>query len=433
MIERITRITMEIFSAVAKDENRTMQLRGCAMFRVLQMVDEMTCVTDGSKLPNSIPFKQSSVLLTYQGPWGDISVENGEDMRADIDIVCLRLSAHPQVSCLWAAFNRFAEQLHDHYKCEGMAVGCELCCKTLVGQGALKVHLHLWLALSIRADRVLTSTAVRWRGTAPHTSGLAGSMSDKRKGFTRYCGCYYIRAPKIGQIFHAGTKVPFEDFTVAPSWISALVMAGKMNASAAKLEYARALCCAESNIRNLECAARIRREHEQEVARLHVERAIRDSERAFRMIPAVEYWKQQYEIVQGRYKFLVLDGPSRMGKTRFTLSMGTPQSVLSLDCAACVEPDMKSFIRGQHTLLLFDEARATMVIRCKKLFQASSDLVQMATSATNMMSYVVWVHAIRMVIASNRWQPDVEALDPQDRSWIEANSVYVFVDHPLFL
>jgi hypothetical protein len=161
---------MEIFSAVAKDENRTMQLRGCAMFRVLQMVDEMTCVTDGSKLPNSIPFKQSSVLLTYQGPWGEISVENGEDMRADSDIVCLRLSAHPQVSCLWAAFNRFAEQFHDHYKCEGMAVGCELCCKTLVGQGALKVHLHLWLALSIRADRVRS---------------LPGST--RCSGFSRWC------------------------------------------------------------------------------------------------------------------------------------------------------------------------------------------------------------------------------------------------------
>ena len=93
---------------------------------------------------------------------------------------------------------------------------------------------------------------------------------------------------------------------------------------------------------------------------------------------------------------------------------------------------MKAFLRGQHTVILFDEARATMVIRCKKLFQASSDLVQLATSATNMMSYVVWVHAVRMVIASNRWKQDLEALDQQDRAWIEANSIYVFVDTPLF-
>ena len=108
--------------------------------------------------------------------------------------------------------------------------------------------------------------------------------------------------------------------------------------------------------------------------------------------------------------------------------------MLSLDCAACVEPDMKAFLRGQHTVILFDEARATMVIRCKKLFQASSDLVQLATSATNMMSYVVCVcvHAVRMVIASNRWKQDLEALDQQDRAWIEANSIYVFVDTPLF-
>ena len=259
-----------------------------------------------------------------------------------------------------------------------------------------------------------------------------GNMSDKRRGFTKYCGCYYVRAPKIGQLFQAGTKVPFDDFSVSPTWISALVMAGKMHAAIARLEYARALCCAEANIRNLECAARVKREYEQEAARLRVELAIRESERAFRIIPDVELWKQQYETVQGRYKFLVLDGPSRMGKTRFTLSMGGPRSVLSLDCAACVEPDMKAFLRGQHTVILFDEARATMVIRCKKLFQASSDLVQLATSATNMMSYVVWVHAVRMVIASNRWKQDLEALDQQDRAWIEANSIYVFVDTPLF-
>jgi hypothetical protein len=94
---------------------------------------------------------------------------------------------------------------------------------------------------------------------------------------------------------------------------------------------------------------------------------------------------------------------------------------------------MKLYRRGQHTVILFDEAHASMIIRSKKLFQASSDLVQLATSAANMMSYVVWVHGVRMVIASNRWQMELEALDEVDRAWIVANSVYVLVDRPLYL
>jgi hypothetical protein len=86
---------MDIFRAVAQDENRSAALRGCAMFRVVQTVDQMTSMPDNSQIPLGIPFKQSSVLLTCQGPLGQIRFETDQEISQGPHILCLRLGGLP--------------------------------------------------------------------------------------------------------------------------------------------------------------------------------------------------------------------------------------------------------------------------------------------------------------------------------------------------
>ena len=168
-----------------------------------------------------------------------------------------------------------------------------------------------------------------------------------------------------------------------------------------------------------------------------MDQIIRTSKKA-RFLPELHQWRCQYnpEKPLDRYKFLILEGPSKVGKTRFVQSslVRKPDEALILDCADAVVPALKgNFFRSKHTLVMFDEAHAEMVIRCKKLFQASVNKVTYGSSPTNQYVHSVWLHGIRLVIGSNVWADEVLALPKRDRQWIEDNSVYVYVDQKLYI
>ena len=153
----------------------------------------------------------------------------------------------------------------------------------------------------------------------------------------------------------------------------------------------------------------------------------------FRTLPLVETWDAQYQDFKDRYQFLVLDGPSKMGKTAFGRSKCPKgQFVLEINCAAGGDPDLRSYRYGHHGLILLDEIEADVVARQRKLFQAGTALIQLGTSATNIHVYTVFVHRVRIVCASNNWAASTARLVEADREWIESNSVYVRCDEQLW-
>ena len=80
-------------------------------------------------------------------------------------------------------------------------------------------------------------------------------------------------------------------------------------------------------------------------------------------------FNQQFEQIRSRYKFLVLEGKSKTGKTYFTKWMlGNPSRVFETNCASCPEPELRDFKALYHQVILFDEAAPEMVIRQKKTF-----------------------------------------------------------------
>jgi len=84
-------------------------------------------------------------------------------------------------------------------------------------------------------------------------------------------------------------------------------------------------------------------------------------------------------------------------------------------------------------VVLFDEATPELVLRVKKLAQASIDEVRLGQSATNINSYVVWFHRVKLIVATNVWSASLKGCSPEDQEWLKANSFYVWVDAPLHL
>ena len=89
---------------------------------------------------------------------------------------------------------------------------------------------------------------------------------------------------------------------------------------------------------------------------------------------AVREWEQQFtfdeEKPPDRFKFSVLSGPSKMGKTRYVQGalVANPIQALILDCAdAVVRALQDNFVRGGNRVIVFDEAHAEKIIRCKKV------------------------------------------------------------------
>ena len=134
-----------------------------------------------------------------------------------------------------------------------------------------------------------------------------------------------------------------------------------------------------------------------------------------------------------RYKFLVLEVPSSMGKTQFSSSLSPSKCCLELDCAGSTSPDLRLFDALRHDTVLFDEASAALVLANKKLFQASASYVSLASSGTNCHAYQVWMWAKRLIVSSNRWSLELAQVPSADRDWLVANSVHVKVNEPLWV
>ena len=151
----------------------------------------------------------------------------------------------------------------------------------------------------------------------------------------------------------------------------------------------------------------------------------------FRIIPEVIEWVRMF--VQGygkmtRFPFLVLDGPSMYGKTRFAESLFGPANTLTLSCQGISQPNMKAFERGRHEAIVFDEAHHRMVFSSKQLFQAGLDEITLSQSNCQEHAYAVWMYGAPLIVSTNEWMLGAE---PHEKAWLNANSRVIKVDSHL--
>ena len=163
-----------------------------------------------------------------------------------------------------------------------------------------------------------------------------------------------------------------------------------------------------------------------------IEREFAGSERPFKTFAEIERWKEEHATARPRYRFLVLVGPSGLGKTQFAKSLVRKGRSLELNMASAPEPNLKEYDHEQHDLILFDECSAQKVLLQKKLFQAPLSAVALGQSTTGCFAYSVWVHAKLLVVASNVWHHDVHELRKADADWLAANSLVLDVKEPLW-
>ena len=356
------------------------------------------------------------------------------DPEADMksaDIMAKMVVRHAQVLAIVNELNKIVDTLKQTLPVQHCAWSVEMCTDAWKRTCRLKVHAHMAVVYHHKT-RVPQHDCRTLLGSKPHQSGGIALASFSR-GRNMSSALYYCQASKVGRIASWGTHEPFVGYAVHPLWIFSLVQSGKMCYANARADMCRVPM---GLVRNLECLDNWQQERNRmaihAVSVQCAQAAIRDM-RPWKEYAMVNLWEAQYAQSRLRYGFLVLDGPSRMGKTQFARNLSqAPGGVLEINMAGCAKVDLRLYDPLVHDVLLFDECDPQAVLEHKKLFQAGGAGISMQTSATNMHAFSVCVSQKKIVVCSNNWWGSCMKLPWEDAEWLRANSYYLHVTSPMW-
>ena len=386
-------------------------------------------------------------MLTYQGDWGfieDVSEQihaivdaPRKALEMDLDYDHRRIELATKMLLPMPNFDRlreqFLEKLRTIVRCkyvEHWALTLEICPHALLHELSLHVHAHVYVSRKDKFDLPLRDCVVL--GTTPHRSLGILTITQCRSS-RNFSGLYYTVAPKVGTLTVDTNCNAFTGFPVVPQWILTMLQSQKMTYAIAREQLIR---CARDVVRTTgivdkwrqELQAAFMKEHEETVQE-HLEL----HRRSFVSIPEVNDWCEDHKVVRFRYKFLVLNGESGLGKTQYALGLVPRGRSLELNMAATDTPDLKLYDPVLHDLILFDEMKAQDVLLHKKLFQAPASMLSMGNSATNCHAYTRWLHQKLLVVSTNRWNVELEQLKSVDVEWLKANAVVIQIHAPLWV
>jgi hypothetical protein len=374
------------------------------------------------------------LLLTYQGDWGWVDMLVQEP-GSSVDEVAVSLQDHPFVAQIRQGMIDHFDELRSKRALEQYVFCIEVCPDTWKQTSTVRLHVHVFIHQNVG----VVIDDLEFRGSrpyvSPHQRFLNTSCGTRARGAV-LAGAYYCQIHKIGQIcsYQSGLRA-LKDFSVKDWWITSWYSAGKISAATAKQQYLACAHKAESNIRQLQYVENARKEEFRASQRVENERAIQASQVAFRTIESVTTWEHQFTASASRRLFLVLDGPSGTGKTRFAYSLAPAPSwrtALYADCSGGV-PDLRSLDNSVHKVLILDELSPGVAIGLKKLLQGSNDPCTLGHSPTMHLSYSVVSAGIKIIITTNTWSARLENLEDVDADWLKKNSIVVEVTEPLWV
>ncbi|CAK9030607.1 unnamed protein product [Durusdinium trenchii] len=381
-------------------------------------------------------YRGNGTMFRYSGSFSKIvDAETSALLAAGqaetIPDVCAKLRGHPQLCALWDEFTAFFERLQASFHLDRWTLALELHCKVSVQTQVPSIHFHAMF--DSRKPVILPKSALDFRGAGPHISVDAPHARGRACKRAYDQGHFYLQVPKIGGIFMRTNSPAYDAFAVTPEWITSLWQTCKITKDTAEKEYIRAKKHVRAYVDNVhyhsqcERAQAVAEKKAQALGELQLlkKEAVR--------IDAVDAdFLPQFNSLAFRRKFLVLDGPTRLGKTIYASSLAGEANTLEVNCANVSEPDLRAFDPLRHKAIVFDEGSPAMVIAHKKLFQGGVEEVSMSHSSTNMYSYKVWVYNCMLILTSNKWREEAAAMDQADQSWLAQNSVLVICERPLY-
>ena len=278
-----------------------------------------------------------AVLLTYQGEFGvwpdalanlpsltpaEQAIAATNDLARDLvhgntDViryladVAEAVRATVQFQTLRLRCGTFVDDLQQLLHLYAHAWSLELCNKTLLERGKVRVHLHVFLSsgsnLMVRTDGVLMFM---------DTIGDASCYPFMRqRSSTAAAGLFYASADgKYGCIASQCSKEAHRDYVVQPQWVLNMMGMGKMSVTAARRHLVRQARDLPRLLASIDAYANERRKMS---LMEHMQRTVSQLQalsRPFIDVPSVNDWVASHQALRWRYQFLVFVGGSMLGK-----------------------------------------------------------------------------------------------------------------------
>ena len=321
--------------------------------------------------PCVLNYKGKGTMFRWSGNWS--LVHNNTASTGSIDDLCVALREHPFVRGLWDDFQQFFGGLQKKLRFERWSIALELHCEVTQRTGIPSVHIHCMFDTSRTVW--FSSTDLKFKGCCPHVSGEGpkGRGRSSRKSFD--CGHYYLQVPKKGQVFSETNYRAFCAFNIAPDWISCLWQTNKISSTTASQEYLRAKKHVKAYLDNVDYHSKCERELAIAERKQAAMKALLPLQKKAIHLEVVEtLFLSQFQRPMFRRKFLVLTGPSCLGKTIYASSLSSDISkTLVVDCGSAEQPDLRQLDPLFHETIVFDECRAWTVVNNRKIFQGTTE------------------------------------------------------------
>lgn len=279
---------------------------------------------------------------------------------------------------------------------------------------ATRVHTHLYVVFKVKPNHV-DFDVFDVNGNHPNVSACSGRGRSARRSWDR--AHFYVFNPwKTSHLESSANYRPLRDYAVDASWILTLWRQNKID-------------------KPVECAAvyRVLTPHmEAQVALVHHKQdeldrtavlkrraaQLESKKQAFEDYPLVEEWKDTFQEVQHRYKFLWISGPSGLGKTVYAQNVGKKYYMHAAGI------DWAAYNPNEHDTVIFDDIYdiETYITMHKPMFQ-SSRATAINTSKTNCHVRRIDTAGKMMIVCSN---------EPPTTNWICANCIHLEVTEPMF-
>ena len=399
------------------------------------------------------PQYSPGLLLTWNGSWfldDEAYVALVQEYIAIPHILVQHVKKYPGIQHLFDDFRKVILQACEHFKIREWSGDMEL---SLASEDIGRIHFHCFLERNCNEDHAWAmwkhiAHTMKIRGV-PVAHSVPACVKSRGKNRCRALteGHYYCQAEKIGQVLRESTVPKFVKLFPDSRMVTSMWRHRKMTTSACKAETLATRDKAPSTMSMLDATMALEYSIEQEADAAQ-------ADTTWKCCPFKEpndnelKWVRQYGSLASkpimrmhrahlynsledidlalnlrRYKFMIYDGPSRLGKTECACSWFGTLNTLVCNAQDCTTPNLRPMHSGRYSAILFDEGDWRMCYQNKTMMQASPRPVELGQSQCNDRSYQVLLFRVPLIVCSNDFWAGCN--NAAAREWIELNSIYV--------
>lgn len=371
-------------------------------------------------------------ILTWNGRWGARRPDvarlmhlQSPPLAAIVELV--RASLFYQR--LWDEFKSFTARVCEQLNWPLRSGTMEISFKRKHAENL--VHFHLAVTDADKRHRLReAATDKTWvfLGSRPQVRPTQGKGRHLHKALSN--AHYYVQAPKYGTAFTFTNHAAFKSLLVEPGFVYELWRKRKLSHETCidQLMMSRGRGV-RGYVADVEYFLKWERARAQAAQKQVLEALIQWKPN--KELVVVMQWVEMHRTKFGtatRFPFLVLNGPSRFGKTSYAKNLFGPDVTLVLSCQGALHPALDR-LEPHHRCVVCDEANHEMVCRNKQVFQAGLDQVQLGQSQCNQHAYSVFMYAMPIIVCTNDW---LVGATKDQADWCHANSVLVNVNEPMW-